>query len=58
MDEKIKTWIKELEERKQAIGAERDKLRELINTVEELESTCISAYDDIDAAIDSLSNLV
>ncbi len=50
-------WIKQIERRQKAIGAERDKLREMISELEELESTCSDAYDNLQYAIDRLSEL-
>jgi hypothetical protein len=54
----IAGWIKTLEKRKEAIGKERDKLRDFISEVEELAETCDRAHEDLTSAIDSLSCLV
>ena len=54
----IKTMIKEIEKRRDAIGKERDKLYDLINELEGLRDSCDRAYDDLYAAIDALSELV
>ncbi len=51
----IKQIIKQLERRRDAIGKERDKLRELLSEWADLADTCDSAYEDIDRAIDALS---
>ena len=52
---RIKQLIKQLEKRRDAIGKERDKLRELLSEWADLADTCDCAYEDIDHAIDSLS---
>ena len=57
-DNKIEGWIKELEVRKAAVAAERDKLRDFIGEAEELAENCDTAADDIQSAIDKLSELV
>jgi hypothetical protein len=54
---KVQSWIKQIERRQKAIGAERDKLRAMISELEELESTCSDAYDNLQYAIDRLSEL-
>lgn len=54
---KAKSWIKQLEKRQKAIGVERDKLREALGQMEELEECCQRAYDDLQNAIEALSEL-
>ena len=54
----ITGWIKVLEKRKEAIGKERDKLREFLSEVGELAETCDRAHEEIESAIDALSCLV
>ncbi len=54
---KASTWIKTLKDRQLAIGKERDKLREAISDMESLEECCTTAYDNIQYAIDALSEL-
>lgn len=54
----IKNCIRELEERKVAIANERDKLRELLSDLEQLEDNCDEAIENIDRAIDAISELV
>lgn len=54
----ITGWIKTLEKRKEAIGKERDKLRDIISEIEELAETCDLAHEDLTHAIESLSCLV
>lgn len=44
-----------LEKRRDAIGAERDKLRELIGEWEDLADSCDTAYDCVNRAIWALS---
>ncbi len=53
----VKGLIKTLEKRRTAIGVERDKLRDLISDVEDLAETCDRAYDDLQNAIQALSEL-
>ena len=55
---KLKDCLAELEIRKVAIGAERDKLREVMSEFEQLLEVCDRAYEDLDSAIGSLSELV
>ena len=52
-----KRMITMLEKRKISIGKERDKLREFISDYEELAEHCDQAYDAIQSAIYSLSQL-
>ena len=54
----IKSMIKEIEKRRDAIGKERDKLDNLIMELEGLRDSCDRAYDDLYAARDALSELV
>lgn len=54
---KTKQWIKHLEKHQKAIGIERDKLRETIGEMEDLADSCQDAYDNIQYAIDRLSEL-
>ena len=53
----IKTIMQTIEKRKVAIGKERDKLRDFISELEELEETCSRAYDDLQNAVHALSEL-
>lgn len=55
---KLKDLLKELETRKEAIAAERDKLREAQSEFEQLLEVCDRACEDLDSAIGSLSELV
>lgn len=50
--------LKELEKRKEAIGKERDKLRDFVHEYESLLEVTEEALGDIDQAIDKLSELV
>ena len=50
-------WIVQLEKRRDAIGAERDKLREIVEECEGLEDTCNRAHEALEQAIDALSEL-
>ncbi len=47
-----------LEKRRDAIGTERDKLRELISEWEDLADSCDIAYDCVNRAIRALSEYV
>lgn len=53
----IKKLKKELEVRRKAIGRERDKLHEVVSEYEDLKGVCEDACENLDAAIDSLSEL-
>lgn len=53
----VKQVITSLERRRRAVGVERDKLRELRTSIEELEETCCRAYDSLTEAVDALSEL-
>lgn len=53
----IKKLIKELNARKKAIGKERDRLRNIISEFEDLENVCEVAFQDIESAIETLSEL-
>ena len=54
----LKNAIKQIEKRMVAVGVERDKLDDLIGELEHLKENCSSAYDDLQRARDSLSELV
>lgn len=54
----IKTAMKQIEKRMIAVGKERDKLDEMIGELEHLKENCQTAYDDLQHARDSLSELV
>ena len=47
--------IKQLEKRRDAVGKERDKLGNLIAELDGLRDSCNRAYDDMQHAIDALS---
>ena len=51
----IRQMIKQLEKRRGAIGRERDKLRDILGEWSDLADNCDTAYEDIDHAIDTLS---
>lgn len=55
---KIKDILASLEKEKIKLAERRDRLRELVADVEELEDTANGALDDVEVAIDKLSNLV
>ena len=55
---KLKTIIKKIELHKTRIAKERDQLRDLIMELEGLEESCASAHDDLEYAVDKLSEMV
>lgn len=52
-----KSFIKQLEKRRAAIGAERDKLREIVGEYQGLIDSCERADENLQCAIDALSEL-
>jgi hypothetical protein len=54
----INNAIKQIDKRMIAVGKERDKLDDLIGELEHLKENCREAYDDLQRARDSLSELV
>jgi predicted nucleic acid-binding Zn-ribbon protein len=57
MGMKVQTIKKALEKHRDRIGKERDALRDLESEITDLKETCERAYDDINCAIDALSEL-
>ena len=55
---KEKQLVKSIEASKKRIAAERDKLRSLTEEVDDLEESCNKALDDLESAVESLSELV
>lgn len=55
---KIEKTISELKKRQIAVAQERDNLRELEEDVVALKESCEEAWDSLQRAIDSLSELV
>lgn len=53
----FKSIIKKLEKHRDQIGKDRDALSEYLDELTGLKESCDSAYDDIQRAIDSLSEL-
>lgn len=53
----FKAIIKQLEKHRDKIGKDRDTLAEYLDELVGLKESCDSAYDDIQRAIDSLSEL-
>ena len=47
--------IKLIEKRRDAVGKERDKLYDLIQELSMLHERCEKAYDDLEYAIEALS---
>lgn len=54
----ISKWIKKIEKRMAGVAAERDKLDDAISEMETLKESCNKAYDSLQSARDSLSELV
>jgi len=54
----IKNWIKRLEKEKELLGKRRDSIRTFLDELQELDDNCSSAIDDIDSAVEKLSELV
>ena len=54
----VGSWIKQIEKRMAAIAAERDKLDDMISTMNDLKEDCSRAYDSLQEARDALSELV
>jgi hypothetical protein len=52
---RMATIVKQLEKRRDMIGKERDKLRDLAGEVSDLLEPTERAWDDIQSAIDTLS---
>lgn len=52
-----KQWKKTLEKRMKEVGSVRDQIREDISEMEDLRDCCERAYEDIQRAIDALSEL-
>lgn len=52
-----KRWIDVLKRRQAEVCKVRDKLREDCEEIEMLKDSCERAYDDIQSAIDALSEL-
>jgi hypothetical protein len=50
-------WKVQLQQHLEAVGKERDALRSDIDEMEALEECCEEAYDNIQRAIDALSEL-
>jgi len=52
---KLAMMIKQLEKHRDKIGKDRDALRDFLDEVESLKETCDRAYQDLECAIDALS---
>ena len=52
-----KKWKAQLQKHLEAVGKERDALRDDIDEMEDLEECCEEAYDNTQRAIDALSEL-
>jgi hypothetical protein len=53
----VQAWQRQLLKRQKEVGALRDKIRDDLSEMEDLQDTCQTAYEDIQRAIDSLSEL-
>jgi predicted nucleic acid-binding Zn-ribbon protein len=54
----IKNCIKRLEREKDILAKRRDSIREFLDELQELDDNCSSAIEDIECAVDKLSELV
>ena len=54
----IKNCIKRLEKEKEFLGTRWDSLREFRYEIQDLQDHCEQAIEDLESAIDSLSELV
>lgn len=54
----IKNCIKRLEKEKDLLAKRRDSIREFLNELEELDENASRAIEDIECAVDKLSELV
>lgn len=54
---KVREALRELKAHHKTLAAERDKLRELLGTIEELGNDAHEAVEDVEAAIEKLSRL-
>ena len=54
----VKNCIKRLEKEKALLGKRRDSIREYLDELQDLDDTCLAAIEDIDRAVDKLSELV
>ena len=54
----VKNCIKRLEKEKDLLGKRRDSIREYLDELQDLDDTCLAAIEDIDRAVDKLSELV
>ena len=54
----IKKTIARLEKEKNMLAKRRDSMREFLSEIEELDENCASAIEDLECAIDKLSELV
>lgn len=54
----VNRTIKKLEKEKELLGKRRDSLRALLSEIEDLAEHCDTAIEDLERAVDSLSELV
>jgi predicted nucleic acid-binding Zn-ribbon protein len=54
----IKNCIKRLEKEKNLLAKRRDSIRKYLDELQDLDDTCLAAIEDIDRAVDKLSELV
>ena len=54
----VYAWIKSIEKHKKAVAKVRDDLDDAISEMSQLEQNCEEAFDNLDRARDSLSELV
>jgi hypothetical protein len=53
----IASWKKKIEKRRDEVGKMRDKLRDDMDEMDMLKECCDRAVENMDAAIDALSEL-
>lgn len=54
----LKRLLAQIEKIKKRIAADRDELRDVIASAEDLADCCERGHDDLERAIDALSELV
>lgn len=54
----IKEMIDQIEDRRSAVGAERDRIDAMISDMEGLRDNCQAAWDSLSDARDALSQMV
>ncbi len=55
---KVESWMKQIQKRMDGVASERDKIDKLISELSDLDESCSRAYEALQEARDSLSELV